>query len=410
MEPVVKVSAGLDVHRKNVMATILSEQDDGSLQEKTCEFGTFLKNRKQLRRWLLKHNVELIVMESTGIYWKAIYSILERTGRNVYVVNARHAKNLPGRKTDVQDSKWLATLARFGLLSPSFIPPKDLRELRLMTRRRMKMQGILSGEKNRLHKILDDAGIRLGAVVSDINGVSAQAIIDGLIRGESPVKLMQYVRGRLKVKIPELLESLEGTISERHIFLLRQIREHIRYLEQDLMELDQYIIAAMSPYQQQWEILQTIPGIDQISAAGLLVEIGIDMKRFGSMGRLASWAGMCPGNNESAGKKKSSRTRKGNRTIRQILCEISNAARRTKTQFQGKYKGLVIRRGHKRAIMAIGHKILRIIYTLLLKKEPYQDSTVDYESLIVQRNAPRWMRALQKFGFLPKVQQACSAC
>jgi transposase len=349
-------------------------------------------------------------MESTGIYWKAIYSTLERTGLNIYVVNARHAKNLPGRKTDVQDSKWLATLARFGLLSPSFIPPEDLRELRLMTRRRMKMQGILSGEKNRLHKILDDAGIRLGAVVSDINGVSAQAIIDGLIRGESPVKLMQYVRGRLKVKIPELLESLEGTVSERHIFLLRQIREHICYLEQDLMELDQYIIAAMSPYQQQWEILQTIPGIDQIGAASLLVEIGVDMKRFGSMGRLASWAGMCPGNNESAGKKKSSRTRKGNRAIRQILCEISNAARRTKTQFQGKYKGLVIRRGHKRAIMAIGHKILRIIYTLLLKKEPYQDATVDYESLIVQRNAPRWIRALQKFGFLPQVQQGCSAC
>jgi transposase len=152
-------------------------------------------------------------MESTGIYWKAIYSILERTGLNVYVVNARHAKNLPGRKTDVQDSKWLTTLARFGLLSPSFIPPEDLRKLRLMTRRRMKMQGILSGEKNRLHKILDDTGIRLGAVVSDINGVSAQVIIDGLIRGESPGQLMQYVRGRLKVKIPELLESLEGTSS-----------------------------------------------------------------------------------------------------------------------------------------------------------------------------------------------------
>jgi len=410
MEPIVKVSAGLDVHRKNVVATILSEQDDGSVHEDTREFGTFLKSRKQLRRWLLKHDVELVVMESTGIYWKAIYSALERTGLNVYVVNARHAKNLPGRKTDVQDSKWLATLARFGLLSPSFIPPEDLRELRLITRRRMKLQGILSAEKNRLHKILDDAGIRLGAVVSDINGVSAQAIIDGLICGQSPDQLMEHVRGRLKVKIPELLESVKGTISQRHILLLRQIRGHIGYLEQDLMELDQYIIAAMSPYQQQWEILQTIPGIDKISAASILVEIGIDMKRFGSMGRLASWAGMCPGNNESAGKRKSGRTRKGNRAIRQILCEASNSARRTKTQFQAKYKGLVIRRGHKRAIMAIGHKMLRIIYTLLLKNEPYRDSTVDYELLIVQRNAPRWIRALKEFGFLPECQQDCSSC
>jgi len=231
----------------------------------------------------------------------------------------------------------------------------------------MKLKGMLAGEKNRLHKVLDDAGIRLGSVVSDINGVSAQAIIDGLIDGMRPLQLMSFVRGRLKDKIPELLDALDGPLSERHLFVLRHIRDHIRFIEHELHEIDLYLLAAMSPYKTQWEILQTIPGVDQISAAMLIIEIGIDMKRFGSMERLASWAGMCPGNNKSAGKRKNGCTRKGNRTVRQLLCKISNAARRTNSQFKGKYKGLVIRRGHKRTIIAIGHKILRIIFVLLPK-------------------------------------------
>ncbi len=405
VEPIFNRSAGLDVHRKTVVGTILVEREDGSLYEETREFGTFFKNREELSNWLLRHEIELVVMESTSVYWKAIYEALERRGLKAYVVNARHVKQVPGRKTDVQDSQWLATLARYGLLRPSFIPPQGLRELRLLTRRWQKVQGILSGEKNRLHKVLDDAGIRLGVVVSDINGVSAQAIIDGLIRRESPAKLIQYVRGRLKGKIPELLESLEGSLSDSHLFLLGQIRDHIRHLEQELSELWEIIQERMSPYQEQWKILQTIPGIDQVSSAILIAEIGVDMKRFGTMNRLASWAGMCPGNNESAGKRKSGRTRKGNCAVRQVLCEISNAARRTNSQFKGKYKGLVIRRGHKRAIIAIGHKILRIVFTLLKKKEPYRDPTVDYEAIVVQRNAPRWIQALKKFGYWPQDSQ-----
>lgn len=409
MEPIVKKSAGLDVHRNSVVATILIEQEGGSIYEETREFGTFKKHRKQLCGWLLDHKIELSVMESTSIYWKAIFEALEGAGLNAHVVNARHVKAVPGRKTDVQDSQWLASLARFGLLRPSFIPPEDLRQLRLLTRRRTKIQGMLAGEKNRLHKALDDGGIRLGSVVSDINGVSAQAIIDGLIKGRPPRELMRYVRGSLQGKIPELLDSLDGQLSDRHLFVLRQIQDHIRHLEQQRLELDQYLRAAMSPYKDQWEILQTIPGVDQISAAMLLVEIGVDMKRFGSMERLASWAGMCPGNNESAGKRRSGKTRKGNRTIRQLLCEISNAARRTRSQFKGKYKGLVIRRGHKRAIIALGHKILRVIYTLLKKKMLYRDPSIDYEALAVKRNAPRWIQALKKFGYLQQVNTAPAA-
>ncbi len=409
MEAIVQRSAGLDVHRNSVVVTVMIEQDDGHIFEETKEFGTFMKDRIELCEWLTDHRIELAVMESTSIYWKAIFSALEGAGITAHVVNARHAKNVPGRKTDVKDSQWLASLARFGLLRPSFIPPEDLRELRLISRRRMKLQGMLSGEKNRLHKVLDDAGIRLGSVVSDINGVSAQAIIDGLIDGMKPYQLMNFVCGRLKDKIPELLEALANPLSERHLFMLRQIRRHIHFIEQELQEIDRYLLAAMSPYKSQWEILQTIPGVNEISAAMLIIEIGVDMQRFGSMERLASWAGMCPGNNESAGKRKSGRTRKGNRTVRQLLCEISNAARRTNSQFKSKYKGLVVRRGHKRTIIAIGHKILRIIFVLLKKGVAYKDPSVDYEELLVKRNAPRWIQALKKFGYLQRADLAPAA-
>ncbi len=409
MEAIVQRSAGLDVHRNSVVVTVMIEQDDGHIFEETKEFGTFMKDRIELCEWLTDHRIELAVMESTSIYWKAIFSALEGAGITAHVVNARHVKNVPGRKTDVKDSQWLASLARFGLLRPSFIPPEDLRELRLISRRRMKLQGMLAGEKNRLHKVLDDAGIRLGSVVSDINGVSAQAIIDGLIDGMKPLQLMNFVCGRLKDKIPQLLEALANPLSERHLFMLRQIRRHIRFIEQELQEIDRYLLAAMSPYKSQWEILQTIPGVNEISAAMLIIEIGVDMQRFGSMERLASWAGMCPGNNESAGKRRSGRTRKGNRTVRQLLCEISNAARRTNSQFKSKYKGLVVRRGHKRTIIAIGHKILRIIFVLLKKGVAYKDPSVDYEELLVKRNAPRWIQALKKFGYLQRADLAPAA-
>jgi len=385
----------------SVVATILIEEEDGSLREETRTFGTFRRDRRDLCRWLKQEKIELVVMESTGIYWKSVYASLERAGLEAYVVNARHVKNVPGRKTDVKDSQWLAALARLGLLKSSFIPPEDLRELRLISRQRMKVQSMLSAEKNRMNKVLDDAGIRLGGVVSDINGVSAQKMIDGLIEGRPVADLVNEARGRLKEKTPELTECLDELLGKRHRFLLRQIRDHIRYLESEIEELDEYLFAAMEPYQRQWNVLQTIPGVDRLSAAMLIIEIGIDMERFGSGGRLASWAGMCPGNNESAGKRKSGRTCKGNQAVRRLLCEIANAARKTKSQFKGKYKSLVIRRGHKRTIIALGHKILRVIFALLKTVSPYHDPEVDYEAIMVERNAPRWIRALEKFGFLP---------
>lgn len=233
-------------------------------------------------------------MESTGICWKAVFEALEDEEIESMLVNERHVKNVSGRKTDVMDSEWLAELARFGLLRPSFIPPRDLRELRPLTRYRSKLTGILSGEKNRLHKVLDDCGIRLGAVVRDIDGDSAREMVRALLEGYTPKEIAKLARGKLPKKVKELELSLDGRISDRHRLLLQTISSHIQALVHEIEAIDRLVFAAMDPYQEEWQLLQTIPGMDQTSAAMLLVEIGADMSRFGNRDRLSSWAGMCP--------------------------------------------------------------------------------------------------------------------
>lgn len=397
MQAIVQRCAGLDVHKKIIVVTMLLEQPDGSTKEETREYGTTYKACAELANWLLSHDVQLSVMESTGIYWKNIYAALEKVGLHVSVVNARHVKQVPGRKTDVKDSQWLARLGRYGLVRGSFIPPKDLRELRLVARYRTKLVGTLAGEKNRLHKTLDDAGVRLGNVVTDINGVSAREIIAGLVEGKPVSELLGCLRGRLKKKKEEMHAELEGELSARHFYLLKKLQAHIAYLENEIRELDEYIFEAMQPYKEQWEILQTIPGLDAVGAALLIIEIGVDMQRFGSREEFCSWAGMCPGNNESAGKRKSGKTPKGSKQLRYILCEAANAASRTDCQFQHKYKSIMIRRGHKKAIVAVGHKMLRVVHSLLKAGEVYQDPKVNYEELVVKKNAPRWIKMLKKY-------------
>lgn len=399
VEAICKRVAGLDVHKKIIVATVLLEQSDGQLMEETREFGTLPADHKALAQWLALLQVELTVMESTGIYWKSVHAILEDSELKVYVVNARHVKQVPGRKTDLTDSQWLATLARFGLLRGSFIPEKSLRELRLLTRYRIKIQRMIAAEKNRLHKILDAAGIRLGAVVSEISGVSSKIIINGLIKGEDIEGLISQVKGTLKRKKEQLRQVLDHPLPETHRFLLQRILSHIEHMEEERNELDARICIAMQPYQEYWDLMQTIPGLDVWSSAALIAEFGVDMARFGGMDNFCSWSGMCPGNNESAGKRKSGKTRKGNTYLRSMLCEVANAAIRTKSQFKEKYKTLVIRRGHKRAIIAIGHKFLRVIYCLFTRKKYYEDPGIDYQELVVARNASRWLKALNKYGF-----------
>ncbi len=401
IEAITKRVAGLDIHKMMIMASILIEEEDGTITEETREFGTFSKDLKQLAHWLTELQIELVVMESTGVYWKSPFAALGEADIRCLVVNAQHVKQLPGRKTDVKDSQWLASLARCGLLRGSFIPPKELRELRLVGRRYTKLAKLYASEKNRLHKTLDDSGIRLGGVVSDINGMTARKIIDALISGADIQKAISQARGNLKKKIKELGWSMDVVVSQTHRFVLLDITSHLRFLEASMRSQRDYLFSMMECHlEKEWNILQTIPGIDAMSAAIILVELGVDMEQFGSPARCASWAGVCPGNNESAAKKKSGRTRKGSRQIRTILCEVANAAVKTRCQFKGKYRAMTIRRGHKRTIFAIAHKILRTIYAMLEKGTAYKDPDIDFEGLMVKRNAPRWIKVLKKMGYL----------
>jgi transposase len=406
LTPLHKRVAGIDVHRMLHVVTVLIENDDGIITKHQREFGGFKRDMKAMAFWLLELQVSLVVMESTGIYWKSAHAHLERAAIPAMVVNAHFIKYVPGRKTDMGDSEWLAILARFGLVRASFIPPKDLRELRLISRYRRKLSQMLSAETNRMHKILDDGGIKLGAVVSDIKGVSARAMVAGLVAGKPISEMLDMARGSLKSKREDLAASLDGDLSSRHLFALSELHEHVIYLEQKLAHIDAYLIDAMLPYQWAWELLQTMPGIDAIASAMILIEIGDDMSRFGDADRLASWAALCPGNNESAGKRKSGKTRKGNAIIRYILCECANAARNTKSSLASKYRGLMIRKSHKKSIVAIAHKMIRIIYFMLSRHEPYRDPGVDYEAMSANKNAPRWIKALKKIGKLPTAKPA----
>ena len=393
--------AGIDVHRMLHVVTVLIEQPDGSMQRQTRQFGGFRRDCRELAAWLAELRIELVVLESTGIYWKSVYAHLENAGVAAWVVNAHRVKHVPGRKTDTADSEWLAVLARFGLVKASFIPPKDLRELRLVSRYRRKLNAMRASELNRLHKILDDGGIKLGGVVSDIDGVSARAMVKALIAGQPIEQMLGLARGKLKQRREDLSASLEGDLSARHLFVLGHIEAHVETLQRELAEIDRYMLTALQPYAWAHELLQTIPGIDQIAAALILIEIGDDMTRFGRAQSLACWAALSPGNDESAGKRKSGRTAHGNSVIRCILCECANAARMTKSTLAAKYRSLMVRKSHKKSIIAVAHTMIRLIYLMLSRRQPYIDQAIDYAAMSAKKNAPRWIRQLKSIGRWP---------
>ena len=394
---------GLDVHQAQITACAILEEADGTTRIEQRRFGAFKRDRRALADWAASLCPDEVVMESTGIYWKSPYAALEAVGIRGQVVNARHVKNVPGRKTDVGDAQWLATLARAGLLRGSFIPPMRLRALRLISRQRQKLVGQLASEKNRLHKVLTDGGIRLGVVVSDLHGQSARAMVKAIILGQAPHEVLQFASRRLKASREEIFDALQGELTDSHRFVLDELMRHIEEIEARIARFDARLLDGLKDERNTLALLQTLPGVDLIGAAMLLVEIGSDMDAFGSADHLASWVGICPSNNESAGKRKSGRVRKGNLYVRRLLCEFAHAASRTQSVFQSKFKALVVRRGHKRAIVALAHKILRTILFMVKRREHYRDSATDYEALSVQRNAPRWIKALTRFGFIPAV-------
>jgi len=399
--PIYKRVIGLDVHQAQITGCAIIEQSDGSVTYERREFGGFKRDRKALAEWAHSIGPDVVVMESTGIYWKSPYAALEGVG---IMVNARHVKAVPGRKTDVADAQWLASLARAGLLRASFIAKADLRSLRHIARQRQKLGGTLASEKNRLHKLLTDAGIRLGVVVSDLHGQSARAMVKALIAGKTVPEVLNLASKRLRASREDIFEALQAEeITPAHRFVLTEIMAHIEELESRIARFDAELLRSLhaAGYGVPLQLLQTLPGIDLMGAAMLLVEIGSDMSVFGSAQRLASWVGMCPGNNESAGKRKSGRIRKGNAWVRRLLCEFAQAAGRSRCALKDKFQALNVRKGHKRSIVALGHKMLRTIYAMLSKKTHYVDKTVDYEALMVARNAPRWLQMLVKHGYVP---------
>ena len=392
---------GLDVHQAKITACAITEDEAGQTSVELAEFGGFKRDRQAMAQWVAAHGAEMVVMESTGIYWKSPHAALEQVGIVATVVNARHVKTVPGRKTDWADAQWLAMLARAGMLRASFVPPAQFRALRHVARQRQQLVGILSSEKNRVHKILSDGGIRLSVVVSDIHGVSGRAMVKALIAERSPAEVLMLAGNRLKADRTELLDALDGELTADHRFVLHELIAHVEELGRRIDRFDQYLLDQLAPYRSTLALMQTIPGIDAVGAALLLVEIGNDMSAFGSVDRLASWVGICPGNNESAGKRKTGRIRKGNPWVRRLLCQFAHAASRTRCAFKSKFEALRLRRGHKRAIVAVAHKILKTVFLLISRQTHYRDSATDFEALSVARNAPRWLKMLKKHGFIP---------
>ncbi len=310
MDRIYQISAGLDVHKKIVVCSIAKVVDSQIVLE-TKSFTTFHTELIELAKWLKSNSVEIAIMESTSVYWYPVYEALEDEDISAMVVNAQHVKTVPGRKTDVRDSEWLSQLGLHGLLSPSLVPKRDIRELRVVMRYRSKLVGMISSEKTRMGKYLDAAGIKLGSIVSSIDGVAAQNLIDALLRDVlTPANLQSFLpkKARLKASIEDLARATQGRLSTRHRMVLNEIKAHLEYLSKAICRLDDEVIGGMAPYTKQYELLQTMPGVDKLSAAMLIIETGGDMKAFKNRDSFSAWAGVAPSNNESAGKKKVTHT------------------------------------------------------------------------------------------------------
>lgn len=400
----------LDVHERIVWACILIVQADGTIAKIKKRFSTMTKGLLQLRDWLEANNCRDVVMESTGVYWKPIYNILGDFAE-ITLANARQVKNLPGRKTDDSDSEWLAQMHLCGLVRASFIPPRPIRDLRDLTRRRRKLVDEASAEKNRIHKILEDANIKLSSVVSDIWGMSSREMIEGLISGGyTPEEMTKWARGRMKNKIPQLKEALTGQITDHHRFLLTQCMQHIQYLEGQVAEMEERIDEALKAYPEVYECLMSVPFLTPTSVAGIMAEMGVDMSSFPSADHVASWAGMCPGNYESAGKRKSGKRRHGDKYLESLLVEISWAAVRRKDSYlRAKFQRISYRRGPKKAIIAIGHSIVKMLYHIIKERVCYlEPQTQPQTEQQKQKAANKHLKALERLGYRVDLQTATS--
>lgn len=392
---------GLDIHKKSISACVIISERIGRAKKHMQVFGTMTRDLLELADWLRGLGVTHAAMEATGVYWKPVWNVLEGCSLELLLINPQHVKALPGRKTDQKDAEWLADLLRHGLLRPSFIPPAPIRELRDLTRLRVSVVEDLNRVVNRIQKVLEDANIKLASVASDIAGASGRAMLRAIIAGDSdPARLAEMSRGKLRRRIPELQDALQGKVTEHHRFMLKQLMEWLGFLEGQLNLLDTEICQKLRTEEEQIIRICTIPGIDRITASGLVAEIGLDMDRFPTSRHLASWAGLCPGNCESAGKRLSGAIRKGNPAIRRCLCQAAWAVAKTRNNYLGAlFRRIAARRGNKRAVIAVAHAMLTIVHNLLKRKDCYRDLGADYfDRLNATRIQRSLVRRLERLG------------
>lgn len=401
MEAILERCCGIDVHKKSLTACLLV----GKLSEKPVEtvrtFSTMTIDLLELQDWLVNEGCTRVAIESTGVYWKPVFNILEDSV-TVILANASHIKHVAGRKTDVKDCQWIAQLLRCGLVEASFIPPLPIRELRELTRYRRQILGDLAAEKNRVQATLEDANIKLSSVATDIFGVSGQAILEELLNGNSDASEMaKLAKGRLRSKSKELEQALKGKMRDHHRFMILCRLSHIKCLYETIGDLDAQIDACMEPFRKECELLQEIPGVKKKTAESIIAEIGIDMSVFPTDAHLSSWAGMCPGSNESAGKRRSGRTTGGDTWLKTTLIEAGWAASRTKgSYFKGQFHRMSSRRGAKRAVVAVGHSILVASYHMLKDGCHYHELGENYfEKQNAERIKRQAVKRLQDMGY-----------
>jgi transposase len=399
--------AGLDVHKKTVVAAIIVPNAKGGLHKETRSFGTMTIDLLALSDWLMEHGVTHVAMESTGEYWKPVFNILENNFE-VLLVNAQHIKAVPGRKTDVKDSQWIGELLRHGLLKASFIPPLGQCELRELSRYRSTFVKERATLVNRLQKVLESANIKLASVATDVMGVSGRAILQALLEDKfSPEEMAELAKGRMREKRTLLAKALQGRVKPHHRFVLTELLCQIDSLDETIARFDEQVQDYCRPFEEVVELLDTIPGVASETAEIIVAEIGTDMSRFPSADHLASWAGVAPGNNESAGKRRTGKTTKGNHALGVALNHAANAASHTKnTYLSAQYHRLAARRGKKRAIVALEHSILIIVYHIIQRKEPYRELGGDYfDKRRPEATAQRLVKRLEHLGFQVSLQQ-----
>jgi transposase len=400
METIVERPAALDVHKASVMACVRVPAAGGGRDEQVEQFATTVQGLLTLADWLEAHGVTQVAMEASGVYWKPVWAVLEDRF-DCMLVNARHVKQVPGRKTDVLDAQWLCRLLEAGLLKPSLVPPKPIRTLRNLTRYRKSNIRDRQREANRLHKMLEDTGIKLDCVATDLLGKSGRAMLDALVSGTTdPNVLAELARGQLRKKLPALRQALEGRFDSEHALVVGQILAHIDFLDESIDRLSAAIEEQIAPFAAAVELLCTIPGVQRRAAEVIIAETGGDMTAFASAGHLASWAGVCPGNDESAGKRRSGRTRKGSKWLRGTLIEAARAAARTRdTYLAAQYQRVRARRGANRASLAVAHSLLTAVWHMLQTGQTYTDPGGDYYTRRdPQRTTRRLIAQLERLG------------